>query len=204
VLLFSSDVVNGYLPDVSKTVVASADLLIVEAGARSGGELIGFHQKLQGLRGRVRIQKSALFKQLCDTLITPFDHDDLYLLSKMLGSTMDEILGASEILRSWPYPPAPESVQDLCRIVGEGCRALDRNIRAFLGKKIQPEDFRDFFRIRDEANQTLNLALGRLFESERNSTVLIQERDLYKHPHLAVVLCCQTAATLRSIVLKNG
>jgi uncharacterized protein Yka (UPF0111/DUF47 family) len=82
----------------------------------------------------VRIQKSALFKQLCDTLVTPFDHDDLYLLSQMLSYTMDEIVSASEILQSWPYPPAPEPVQDLCRMVAEGCRALDRNIRAFLDK----------------------------------------------------------------------
>jgi uncharacterized protein Yka (UPF0111/DUF47 family) len=204
VLLFSTDVVHGHLPDVSKTVVAGAELLIAEAGACAPGELIGFHQKMQGLRGRARIQKSALFEQLCHTLITPFDHDDLYLLSKMLGSTMDEILGASEILRSWPYPPAPESVQDLCRVVGEGCHAVDRTVRKFLDKKLEARDFRDFVRIRDEANEILNLALGRLFETETDSTILLQKRDLYKHPHAAVTLCCQTAASLRSIVLKNG
>jgi uncharacterized protein Yka (UPF0111/DUF47 family) len=102
VLLFSTDVAHGYLPDVSKTVVSGAELLITQAAACTRGELIDFHRKMQSLRSRARIQQSALFEQLCRTLITPFDHDDLYLLSKMLGSTMDEILGASEILRSWP------------------------------------------------------------------------------------------------------
>jgi uncharacterized protein Yka (UPF0111/DUF47 family) len=204
VLLFASDVVHGHLPNVSKTVVAGAELLITEARACTRGELIVFDQKMQGLRGRAEIQKSALFEQLCHTLITPFDHDDLFLLSKMLGSTMDEILGASEILRSWPDPPAPDSVQDLCRVVGEACHAVDRTVRKFLDNKLEARDFRDFFRIRDKANEILNLALGRLFETETDSTILLQKRDLYKHPHAAVALCCQTAASLRSIVLKNG
>jgi hypothetical protein len=43
-----------------------------------------------------------------------------------------------------------------------------------------------------------------LFETETDSAILLQKRDLYKHPHAAVALCCQTAASLRSIVLKNG
>ena len=183
--LFPTQEVIGCLPAVSSTVVEGAKLLqvIQECAAQ---------------------HKPTLFHELCHTLITPLDPEDLLSLSGMMISTMDEIAASSESFRLWFPVKPPASLVELCALLTIACSAFDGALRGFLHKKLKTEQFREFPLIRARANQIANSALAELFDTETDTTVLLRKRELYKHPHAAVARCCEAATALRSIALKNG
>ena len=78
--LFPTQEVTGCLPAVSSTVVEGAKLL-------------------QAIQESAAQHKPSLFHELCHTLITPLDPEDLFRLSGMMISTMDEIAASSESFR---------------------------------------------------------------------------------------------------------
>jgi uncharacterized protein Yka (UPF0111/DUF47 family) len=199
VQLFSSEEVLGCLPAVSLAVVEGAQLL-----KPLNGDWPGVERQIQDLQERAVQHKAALFHQLCRTLITPLDPEDLLKLSSMLISTLDEIAASSEDFRLWFPAQPPSSLVKLCTLLTEACEALDGALRAFLRKKVKPEQFRDFPVMRAKANRILNAAVAELFDTEAETKVLLRKRNLYRHPHAAIVRCCETATTLRSIALKNG
>jgi len=145
-----------------------------------------------------------LFDELCQTLITPLDPEDLFQLSRRMTSTLDEIAASSESFLCWFPKKPPALLVELCALLTTACSAFDETLRAFLHKKLETEHFRSFPSIRARANEILNSAFAELFDTETDTTVLLRKRELYKHPHAAVVRCCEAATALRSISLKNG
>lgn len=197
--LFPTQEVIGCLPAVSSTVLEGAKLL-----QALDGDWPNVERQIQALQECAAQHKSALFHELCHTLITPLDPEDLLRLSGMMISTMDEIAASSESFLLWFPVKPPASLVDLCALLTTACNAFDETLRAFLHKRLETEQFREFPIIRARANQIVNSALAELFDTETDTTVLLRERELYKHPHAAVVRCCEAATALRSIALKNG
>jgi hypothetical protein len=199
VLLFSSEEVLGALPAVSSSVVKSAELL--RPPKRDWGCV---ERQIQMLQEGAAQHRLTLFHQLCETLITPLDPEDLFQLSGMMIYTLDAIAASGESFRHWFPAEPPSPLVDLCTLLTYACNSLDLTLRAFLNKKLNPEQFREFPIIRAKANRIVNIALAELFRTEADTTMLLRERELYKHPHAAVARCCETAAALRSFGLKNG
>lgn len=161
-------------------------------------------QRIRTLHETAIRHKTDLFRQLCNTLITPLDPEDLMQLSNRMVATLDEIAAAIGTFRLWFPAQPPRPLIELCNLLTHASTTLDQTLRAFLNKKLKPEHFREFSTIRVQANQILNSALGELFDTETDTTVILRKRDLYRHPHAAVVRCCETAVALRTIALKNG
>jgi len=199
VSLFPSPEVTECLPAVSSTVREGAELL-----QALNGDWPGMERQIQALQECAARHKASLFNELCHTLITPLDPEDLFQLSGRMISTLDEIAASSELFLLWFPVHPPTSLVKLCTLLTEACSEFDEALRAFLRKKLHPEQFRQFPRIRARANRIVNTALAELFDTESDTTVLLRKRELYKHPHAAIARCCEAATALRSIALKNG
>jgi uncharacterized protein Yka (UPF0111/DUF47 family) len=199
VSLFPTQEVTGCLPAVSSTVLEGAELL-----QTLNGDWPAVERQIQVLQECAARHKSSLFQELCHTLITPLDPEDLFQLSGRMISTLDEIAASSESFLLWFPVSAPAPLIELCALLTTSCNAFDETLRAFLRKKLDTEQFREFPKIRARANQIVNAALAELFDTETDSKVLLRKRELYKHPHAAVARCCEAAVALRSIALKNG
>ncbi|MEO8129091.1 MAG: hypothetical protein ABJF23_33490 [Bryobacteraceae bacterium] len=197
--LFPTPDVTECLPAVSSTVREGAELL-----QPLKGDWPAVERQIQVLQECAARHKASLFNELCHTLITPLDPEDLFQLSGRMISTLDEIAASSELFLLWFPVHPPASLVELCALLTEACTAFDDTLSAFLRKKLDPAQFRDFPRIRARANQIVNSALAELFDTETDTNVLLRKRELYKHPHAAVVRCCEAATALRSIALKNG
>ncbi len=142
--------------------------------------------------------------KLNQTFITPFDREDIHLLTSSLDDVLDFINGASDRLLTYKIVTPSPSAKVLAGIVlkqteelGKAVALLDKN-----GKLL--EHCVEVNRLENEADQVSREAIGRLFDGDYDPITLIKLKELLEILETASDKAEDVANVLETVVLKNG
>jgi predicted phosphate transport protein (TIGR00153 family) len=142
--------------------------------------------------------------KLNQTFITPFDREDIHLLTSSLDDVLDFINGASDRLLTYKIVTPSPSAKVLAGIVlkqteelGKAVALLDKN-----GKLL--EHCVEVNRLENEADQVSREAIGRLFDGGYDPITLIKLKELLEILETASDKAEDVANVLETVVLKNG
>jgi len=142
--------------------------------------------------------------KLNQTFITPFDREDIHLLTSSLDDVLDFINGASDRLLTYKITQPSASAKVLADIVLRQAEELRKAV-SMLGKNGKLlEHCVEVNRLENEADQVSREAIGRLFEGGYDPITLIKLKELLEILETATDKAEDVANVLETVVLKNA
>lgn len=145
-----------------------------------------------------------LLVKLNQTFITPFDREDIHLLTSTLDDLLDFIFAASDRLLNYKITQPSPSAKVLARIILQQAEELKKAM-ALLGKNqhLLPHCV-EINRLENEADQVSREAIGRLFENSPDPITLIKLKELLEILEEASDKAEDVANVLETVVVKNA
>lgn len=143
-------------------------------------------------------------QRLHRTFITPFDREDLYAMATSLDNVMDAIDHAASLVRNYHITVTPKGARELAHIVTQSAERLHAAMEALSTKApIQPHTV-EINRLENEADRAYQVAIQKLFETEKDPIGLIKSKDLLDVLEQITDCCEDVANVIESIVVKHG
>jgi uncharacterized protein len=144
--------------------------------------------------------------QLMNTqYLTPFDREDIYLLSTEIDDVVDYLEEASDLLGLYgvemPTRHAVEQSAIIVRAVEQLADACE-NLKGMRGVQTALVELK---RLEDEGDRVLRDALASLFRDERiDPLIVIRWKDIYEALERSLDACETAAHVLTNILVKNA
>lgn len=142
--------------------------------------------------------------KLNQTFITPFDREDIHMLTSSLDDVLDFINGASDRLLTYKITTPSPSAKILAGIVLKQCEELGKAVSLLNKDGKVMEHCVEVNRLENEADQVSREAIGRLFEGDYDPITLIKLKELLEILETASDKAEDVANVLETVVLKNG
>ncbi len=142
--------------------------------------------------------------KLNQTFITPFDREDIHLLTSSLDDVLDFINGASDRLLTYKITQPSPSAKILAAIVLRQTEELRKAVALLDKNGKMLEHCVEVNRLENEADQVSREAIGRLFEGDYDPITLIKLKELLEILETASDKAEDVANVLETVALKNA
>jgi predicted phosphate transport protein (TIGR00153 family) len=147
------------------------------------------------------------FALLSKTWITPIDREDIHTLVKALDDVLDYIDAAAARLVLYKVPAPTREFQAATVLIVQSAEAIQRavpllgdlkNSAAILSACVEIN------RLENEADTLNRIAIGRLFDVEKDPIALMKWKEIYEFLEETTDRCEDVANVLEQIVLKSS
>jgi len=141
------------------------------------------------------------------TFVTPFDREDIALLSHTMDDITDFIHAAADAIFIYKVDSPTERAKELAETIVQAALEVERAVvllrrRSDL-KKIM-EHCVELNRLENRADKIYRSALGELFEDDKDTAYIIKWREIYEHMESATDRCEDVANVLEGVALKHA
>ncbi len=140
------------------------------------------------------------------TFITPFDRDSIHRLITKMDDILDLAEAASDRLSLYGTTPTDEARQ-LGRVLVFGVDEIAKAVRGLRNMKNAQQILAqcvEVNRLENEADTLLRVAVGKLFQTERDPLLVMKLKELYEGLEEATDRCEDVANLLEGIVLEHA
>jgi uncharacterized protein len=146
------------------------------------------------------------FGLLSRTWITPIDREDIHTLVTSLDDVLDYIDAAAAGLVLYKIPSSTPELKGMTELVVQSSKAIQRAVALLGDLKNSPailEACVEINRLENEADALSRLAIGKLFDTEKDPFTLLKWKEIYEVLETATDRCEDVANVLEQIVLKS-
>jgi len=140
------------------------------------------------------------------TFITPFDREDIALLSHTMDDVTDFIHAAADALYIYKIDAPTQRAKELAVIIVKAAIEVEKAVlllrRRSEIKKVLVHCV-ELNRLENMADEVHRAALGELFNT-KNTADIIKWREIYEHMESATDRCEDVANVLEGVALKNA
>jgi uncharacterized protein len=137
--------------------------------------------------------------------VTPFDREDIYLLSTEIDDVVDYLEEASALLGLYGVEMPTRHAVEQCRIIVSACEQLAIACENLKGMRGVQEALVQLKQYEDEGDRVLREALAALFRDEGiDPLIVIRWKDIYEGLERALDACETAANVIANIVVKNA
>ncbi len=145
--------------------------------------------------------------QLHRTFVTPFDREDIALLSHVMDDVTDFIHAAADAMLIYKIDQPTKRAQELADIIVQAAAEIERAMpllrhRSELKKVL--EHCVELNRLENMADKIFRSALGELFDDTKDTAYIIKWREIYEHMESATDRCEDVANVLEGVALKHA
>ncbi len=149
----------------------------------------------------------SIFLELGKNFITPFDRDDIHFLASAIDDIADFIQASAVNVDLYNLQKIGEPMIKLAELLIEMCTDLEKavkELRSFKNIRVIADACVRINSAENQADYTCNLAIGRLFEYEKDAIELIKQKEVLQTLEIATDKCEDAANVLESILVKNA
>jgi predicted phosphate transport protein (TIGR00153 family) len=146
-----------------------------------------------------------IFNELGRNFITPFDREDIHALTSAIDDILDLINGTAKRMEMYKVTEISEPMIMLSEIILKGSVELNVAVTNLEGMKRIDEIKEACVRINsleNNADDVFNLAIGRLFDEEKDAVKLIKIKEILQALETATDKCEDAANVIESIIIK--
>lgn len=146
-----------------------------------------------------------IFNELGRNFITPFDREDIHALTSSIDDILDLINGTAKRMEMYKVTEISDAMIMLSEIILKGSIELNVAVTNLEGMKRIDEIKEACVRINsleNNADDVFNLAIGRLFDEEKDAVKLIKVKEILQALETATDKCEDAANVIESIIIK--
>ncbi len=184
------------------------------AAARFFNELVNtgnFNEDNVAAMHRIEHEGDILIREVATalnkTFITPFDREDILLLSNAIDNVVDSINAITKRMKLYKLNQPDPVLKQFAVIIEQSAVALCDALKHIDGIKNHHHAHNycsEVNRLENIGDQIRDTAIGDLFEKHTDATYIIKWKEIYETAENTVDLCDHVGKTIYSITVKNG
>lgn len=160
--------------------------------------------KLQEVEHRGDEMTHNIIRMLNQTFITPFDREDIHLLTSSLDDVLDFVNGAATRMMLYRITNPPPAAADLAALIVAQSKELSQAVELLKDNQRLLEHCVEVNRLENEADRVSRKAIAELFEHEKDPIQLIKLKELYEVLETATDKAEDAANVLEAVALKSA
>ena len=145
-----------------------------------------------------------LMTKLNKTVVVPIDREDIYALASKIDDVIDLTEAVARRIILFKIREMRDPAIQLSYVLGRATAALVSAVSELQnGMKVMDHCI-EMNRLENEADHIYHLALGNLFEIEKDPIALIKWKELYETLEASLDKCEDVANVIESIIVKNA
>lgn len=160
---------------------------------------------IKKIEGRADDVAHEIFGLLNTVFVTPFDREDIRMLTNYMDDVMDMMEKAGTRMEIYNMPSPPDAVREQTGILKRAFEELSAAI-GMLGDLKQKDAILkiciDVNSIENEGDLVLRSALHRLFENPVDPFLVMKQKEIFEHLEAAIDRCEDLANVIETILIK--
>ncbi len=146
-----------------------------------------------------------IIQRLNKTFVTPMDREDIHALARTLDDVMDAIDDVAALFSLYRIDHCRSGSRELSRIILAQTDELRKAMDALENKhSIVLDHAVEINRLENEADRAHMLAVGKLFDEERDAITVMKWKEILDLLEHATDACEDVANLLENVVVKQG
>ena len=148
-----------------------------------------------------------LVNHLNHSFITPFDREDIFLITKVIDNIMDHIESSAYGLKLLNIEKIRDESLEMTALIIKCTKELsivfDELSRMKTSKIIQPKVI-EINRLENQGDEVYRRIIRNLFMTEKNAVEIIKWKEIYEYMEKTLDACEDVANIIEGIVSKNA
>ena len=187
---------TSYINDAAKT--------LVEMMAHRDGDYQEYVQRIKSIEHACDDLTHNVATRLNQSFITPFDREDIYLMSKALDDVVDLIDGAARAVVMYDIHETTEPARQLAGVIQRMALQLNEVVSNLQKPKGVTERLVELHRLENEGDDIYQRAVGGLFHETRDPLEVIKWKDVYEKLEAAIDRSEQVANIIEGVIIKHS
>ena len=163
-----------------------------------------YSQRIKRLEHACDELTHTISTKLNKSFITPFDREDIYLMSSALDDIVDLIDDAARAIIIFDVREIKPYAQDFASVLEKMTEQL-REIVAMLQKpKNLTQRLVEVHRLENDGDDIYHNAIAELFHEERDPLTVLKWKEIYEKLEAAVDRCENVANIIESVMIKHS
>jgi uncharacterized protein len=203
-LLPKEDEYFSYFTEMTVKIQEAADILVELMSSDRTGEITDYTKRIKSVEHACDVLMHQITTKLNKSFITPFDREDIYMLSVALDDICDYIDAGARAMVMYGIVESNDYARQLSRIIGDLARQINLAISMLKKPNGMNNHFVEIHRLENEADDVYFRAIADLFKNSSNPINIIKWKELYEILENATDRCESVANIIESIVLKHN
>ena len=167
-------------------------------------DLVELLAKINDLEHKGDELTHRVIDELNKTFITPIDREDLHDLSKALDDVLDMINVTADRLVLFRIKMPINEVKEMSGILLNQVKEISAAIFSLQDDEKVVKRCIEINRLENDADRLFQVAIGRLFEEEKDAIEVIKRKEIIDHIEIATDKAEDVANVLETIIVKNA
>ena len=177
---------------------------LVEMMAHSDGDYQDYVQRIKVIEHTCDDLTHTVSTRLNQSFITPFDREDIYMMSKALDDIVDLIDGAARAVVMYDIHETTEPAKQLAGVIQRMALQLHEVVSILQKPKGVTERLVELHRLENEGDEIYQKAVGGLFHDTRDPLTVIKWKDVYEKLEAAIDRCENVANIIEGVIIKHS
>ena len=187
---------TSYINDAAKT--------LVEMLSQRDGDYQEYVQRIKSIEHACDDLTHSVATRLNQSFITPFDREDIYMMSKALDDVVDLIDGAARAVVMYDIHETTEAAKQLAGIIQRMAVQLHEVVSILQKPKGVTERLVELHRLENEGDDIYQRAVGSLFHENRDPLEVIKWKDVYEKLEDTIDRSENVANIIEGVIIKHS
>lgn len=187
---------TSYINDAART--------LVEMMSHHDGDYQEYVQRIKSIEHACDDLTHNVSTRLNQSFITPFDREDIYMMSKALDDVVDLIDGAARAVVMYDIHEMTEPAKQLAGVIQRMALQLNEVVSILSKPKGVTERLVELHRLENEGDDIYHRAVAALFHERGDPLEVLKWKDVYEKLEETIDRCEQVANIIEGVIIKHS
>ncbi len=160
-------------------------------------------RRIKGLEHACDELTHNISTRLNKSFITPFDREDIYMMSTALDDIVDLINGAARAIIDFDIHEVKDYAHDFAGVIVRMAEELQAVVAILEKPKNITQRLVEIHRLENEGDDIYHAAISELFRDEPDPLTVLKWKEVYEKLEAAIDRCENVANIIESVVIKH-
>jgi uncharacterized protein len=187
---------TSYINDAART--------LVEMLSHHDGDYQEYVQRIKSIEHACDDLTHNVATRLNQSFITPYDREDIYMMSKALDDVVDLIDGAARRVVMYDIHEVTEPAKQLAGVIQRMALQLNEVVSILQKPKGVTERLVELHRLENEGDDIYHRAVAALFHERGDPLEVLKWKDVYEKLEAAIDRCENVANIIEGVIIKHS
>jgi predicted phosphate transport protein (TIGR00153 family) len=183
--------------------ISSAARELKEMLSDKHGDFSEYAQRIKGLEHACDELTHTISTRLNKSFITPFDREDIYMMSTALDDIVDLIDDAARAIIIFGVKEINEYARDFADVIERMAEQLKEIVTTLRRPRNITQRLVEIHRLENEGDDLYHAAIAELFHDATDALTVIKWKEIYEKLEAAVDRCENVANIIESVIIKH-
>ncbi|MEO8435657.1 MAG: DUF47 family protein [Pyrinomonadaceae bacterium] len=183
--------------------ISDAARVLKEMMADKNHDYKEYAQRIKGIEHACDELTHSISTRLNKSFITPFDREDIYMMSTALDDIVDLIDDAARAIIICDIREIKDYAQDFADVIVRMAEQLREIVSTLKKPKNITPRLVEIHRLENEGDDIYHAAIAELFHEEHDPLTVLKWKEVYEKLEAAVDRCENVANIIESVIIKH-